>query len=569
MLNVTLAQINPVVGDIEGNLRKILEAFRKSEAGSHLVVFPELALSGYPPEDLLLRVDFLRDCRRALEDLRSKTRESGAVLAVGAPFYEEDLFNSLILLYRGEIVGVYHKSRLPNYSVFDEKRYFREGRHPLLIEVNGYRIGFSICEDIWYPDGPERLTALSGAQLIVNVNASPYHIGKHSFREGFVRARAEDNICFVAYVNLVGGQDELVFDGRSMVVDPLGNVIARAKAFEEDLLTVTLDLNLSARRRLLDLRWRTASREIDPVPPVRKIELPPRSPVKPRVEENPKGEEELYRALIAGTRDYVAKNGFEKAVIGLSGGMDSSLTACIAVDALGAEKVTGLFMPSRFSARESFEDAKELAMNLGIEFHTVPIDQVFTSYLQELTPAFGELGFDTADENIQARIRANILFYVSNKFGYLVLSTSNKSESATGYTTIYGDMSGGFAPLKDIYKTTVYRLATYRNALQKVIPDRVFRKPPSAELRPDQTDQDTLPPYEILDPILKLYVEENLSPEEIVGRGFDRGTVMKVVRMVRNAEYKRKQAPIGIKVTPRAFGKDWRMPVVNRYPSGS
>ncbi len=569
MLNVTLAQINPVVGDLEGNLRKILEAVRSCEAESHLIVFPELALSGYPPEDLLLRIDFLRDCRRTLEELRSKTRDSGAVLAVGAPFYEGDLFNSLILLYRGEVVGVYHKSRLPNYSVFDEKRYFREGKSPLLIEVNGYRIGFSICEDIWYPDGPERFTALSGARLIVNVNASPYHIGKHPFREGFVRARAEDNICFVAYVNLVGGQDELVFDGRSMVVDPLGEVVARAKAFEEDLLTVTLDLNLPARRRLLDLRWRTAGREIDPLPPLRRIELPPRSPVEPRVEGNPQGEEELYRALITGTRDYVVKNGFEKAVVGLSGGMDSSLTACVAVDALGAEKVTGLFMPSRFSARESFEDAKELAMNLGIEFHTVPIDQVFTSYLKELTPAFGELGFDVADENIQARIRANILFYVSNKFGHLVLSTSNKSESATGYTTIYGDMSGGFAPLKDVYKTTIYRLAAYRNTLQKVIPDRVFQKPPSAELRPGQTDQDTLPPYEILDPILKLYVEENLSPQEIVERGFDRGTVMKVVRMVKNAEYKRKQAPVGIKVTPRAFGKDWRMPVVNRYLPGS
>ncbi len=567
MLNVTLAQINPVVGDVEGNLRRVWEVVREEEGRSHLIVFPELALSGYSPEDLLLRLDFVRECMSALKELRAKTREISSLIAVGTPYYDGDLYNSLIVLYRGEVVGVYHKSRLPNYSVFDEVRYFREGRDPLLLEVNSYRIGFSICEDIWYPDGLERRTALGGAHLIVNVNASPYHIGKHAFREGFVRARAEDNICFVAYVNLVGGQDELVFDGRSMVVDPLGRVIARAKAFEEDLLTVSLDLELSRRRRLLDLRWRTASSESEPLSPLGRIELPGRERVGCRLEESPEGERELYSALVLGTRDYVLKSGFERVVVGMSGGMDSSLTACIAVSALGKERVLGLFMPSRFSSRESFEDAKAVAESLGIEFHTVPIDQVFSAYLGELVPVFGELGFDTADENIQARIRANILFYVSNKFGHLVLSTSNKSEAATGYTTIYGDMAGGFAPLKDVYKTTIYRLARYRNSLGKVIPERVFEKPPSAELRPDQTDQDTLPPYEILDPILELYVEENLSPEEIVEKGFDRGTVMKVVRMVRVSEYKRKQAPVGIKVTPRAFGKDWRMPVVNRYLS--
>ena len=565
MLNVSIAQINPTVGDVEGNLRKIEEAVKEAEKLSHLVVFPELAISGYLPEDLLLRLDFVKACMEAVKELGRRTKDVEALIVVGTPYYDGDLYNSLLVLYKGEVIGVYHKSRLPNYSVFDEVRYFREGREPLLVEVNGHKLGFSICEDIWYPDEVERFTVLSGAEVVVNINASPYHIEKHRFREVFVRARAEDNICFVVYANLVGGHDELVFDGRSMVVDPLGNVIGRAKAFEEDLLTLSLDLEEVRRRRLLDLRWRNASKEVEPAEPVIYLELPQKPPVEPRVEKSPQEEEEIYLALVLGTRDYVRKNGFEKAVVGLSGGMDSSLTACVAVDALGRENVMGVFMPSRFSSEESFEDARELAKNLGIEFHTVPIDEAFGAYLREITPAFGELEFDTADENLQARIRANILFYISNKFGYMVLSTSNKSESATGYTTIYGDMAGGFAPLKDVYKTTVYRIARYRNSLQPVIPERVFKKPPSAELRPGQTDQDTLPPYEVLDPILKLFVEENASVEEIIKKGFDRDTVLKVVEMVRKAEYKRKQAPIGIKITPRAFGKDWRMPVINRF----
>ncbi len=565
MLNVSVAQINTTVGDLEGNLRKVKDVLKKVHERSHIVVFPELTLSGYSPDDLLLRLDFIRACMEALEELKAKTNDIDALVVIGTPYYEGDLFNSLVVLYRGEVVGIYHKSRLPNYSVFDELRYFREGNEPLLVEVNGYRVGFSICEDIWYPDEVDRLTVLCGAELLININASPYHIGKYSFREGFVRARAEDNLCFVVYANLVGGHDELVFDGRSMVVNPMGEIIGRAKAFEEDLLTLTLDLEQVRRRRLLDLRWRNASKEIEPCPVKASVVLPKRERIEGRVEESPEGEEEIYRALVLGTRDYAEKNGFKKVVIGLSGGMDSSLTACIAVDAIGKENVLGVFMPSRFSSWESFEDAKELAGNLGIEFHTVPIDETFNSYLKDMVPALGELEFDTADENLQARIRANILFYISNKFGHLVLSTSNKSESATGYTTIYGDMSGGFAPLKDVYKTTVYRLARFRNSLKPVIPERVFKKPPSAELRPGQTDQDTLPPYDILDPILKLYVEENMSVEEIVERGFERGTVVRVVKMLRRAEYKRKQAPLGVKITPRAFGKDWRMPVVNRF----
>ncbi|RLJ70013.1 NH(3)-dependent NAD(+) synthetase [Hydrogenivirga caldilitoris] len=565
MLNISIAQINPTVGDIEGNVRKIEKAVKNCAKRSHIVVFPELAVSGYTPEDLFLRLDFVRECMEAVQSLAKKTKQLDTVIVVGTPHYEGELYNSLYVIYRGEVLGIYHKGRLPNYSVFDEVRYFREGEEPLLIKVNGYKVGFSICEDIWYPDHIERLTVLSGAEVVININASPYHIGKYTFRESFVKARAEDNICFVVYANLVGGHDELVFDGRSMVIDPLGKVIGRAKAFEEDLLTLSIDVEKVRRRRLLDLRWRTASKEIEPFPVRAEVELTGRPYIEPRIEENPTEEEEIYKALVLGTHDYVIKTGFSKAVLGLSGGMDSSLVACIATDALGAGNVMGVFMPSRFSSQESFEDAKTLADNLGIEFHTVPIDGVYTSYYDELVPVFGELEFDTADENIQARIRANILFYVSNKWGYLVLSTSNKSESATGYTTIYGDMAGGFAPLKDVYKTTIYKLARYRNSLTPVIPERVFVKPPSAELRPGQTDQDTLPPYELLDRVLKLYIEENMSPADIVRAGIEEETVYKVVNMVRKAEYKRKQAPIGIKITPRAFGKDWRMPIVNKY----
>ncbi len=565
MLNVALAQINPVVGDIKGNLEKIVEAVERTQDKAHLIVFPELAISGYSPEDLLLRLDFLEECSRAVEELKRRTKDAEAVIVVGTPLYRGDLYNSLVVIYKGEVLGVYSKGRLPNYSVFDELRYFREGEQPLLISINGYKVGFSICEDIWYPDHLERLTVLSGAELIVNINASPFHIGKQEFREGFVRARSQDNICFVLYSNLVGGHEELVFDGRSMVIDPLGRVVARAKAFEEDTLVLSIDLEEVRRRRLLDLRWRNASKEVEPYPLSAEVSLPQKPYIEPRLEHSPKGEEEIYKALVVGTRDYIRKSGFSKAVIGLSGGIDSSLTACIAVDAIGSDNVLGVFMPSRFSSQESFEDAKELADNLGIEFHTVPIDEVYIAYHNELLPVLGEIEFDTADENIQARIRANILFYLSNKLGHVVLATSNKSESATGYTTIYGDMAGGFAPLKDVYKTTVYKLAKYRNSVSKVIPDRVFKKPPSAELRPNQRDQDTLPPYEILDKILKLFIEDNVSPEGIIKLGFDPETVKKVVKMVKGAEYKRKQAPIGIKITPRAFGKDWRMPIINKF----
>ncbi len=566
MFNVTVAQLNFTVGDIEGNLRKILQVIKEFHKESHIILFPELALSGYPPEDLLLQKHFLEEVYRALKELINKTNNYDCLIGVGTPFYEFDLYNAMAIIYKGRLLGVYKKHFLPNYSVFDEKRYFRSGEEPLLAELNGYRLTFSICEDIWYPDGVERLGALSGAEVILNINASPYHIGKYEYKEAFLKARAEDNNAFVVYVNLVGGQDELVFDGRSLVIDPKGKVIARGKAFEEDVFTVSLELEKVRRSRLSDLRWREASSTVNRLNPHFSLHIEKNTPyIRGSVAEKLSGEAEIYEALTLAVKDYTEKNGFKKVIIGLSGGIDSSLVACIATDALSKERVVGVYMPSEFSSRESYEDALELAKNLGIEFHVIPITETFKAYREEFEKEFCELSFDVADENIQARIRANILFYLSNKFGYLVLSTSNKSESAVGYTTIYGDMSGGFAPIKDVYKTLVYRLAEYRNSLSRVIPERVFKKPPSAELRPNQTDQDTLPPYDELDKILQLYIEEGLSPEEIIKKGFPKEDVYRTIYMLRKAEYKRKQAPVGPKITERAFGKDWRMPITNKF----
>ncbi|NPB06652.1 MAG: NAD+ synthase [Aquificae bacterium] len=565
MLNVTLAQVNPVVGDLEGNARKVLELARAKADESHLVVFPELVLSGYPPEDLLTQRHFLLACREVFNELVNETKGLDCLLVLGLPYYEEDCYNALAVVYDGKLLGLYFKERLPNYGVFDEKRYFREGRRPLLGVVNGVKVGFSVCEDAWYPDGPERYEALSGAQVIVNVNASPYQRGKYAYKERFLRARAQDNAVYFVYVNAVGGQDELVFDGRSLVIGPEGELVARAKAFEEDALTVTLEPAKCERVRLVDLRWREASKELEPLEPAFELGLPKKRPAEGRLESSPEGAEELYAAIKLAVRDYADKNGFKGAVVGLSGGIDSSLVACVAADALGPRRVVGVYMPSPFSSKESYEDAERLARSLGIEFLELPVDGPFEAYLKTLKERLGELPFSVAEENLQARIRANYLFYLSNRYGYLVLATSNKSETAVGYTTIYGDMAGGYAPIKDLYKTQVYELARYRNGISPVIPERVFEKPPSAELRPGQTDQDTLPPYELLDGILMLYLEEGLSPDEIAARGFERELVLRVVRMVRASEYKRKQAPLGPKLSKRAFGKDWRMPVTNRF----
>ncbi|WP_340696022.1 NAD+ synthase [Hydrogenobacter thermophilus] len=559
-INVTLAQIDTKLGDIEGNAKRILQIWEEHDSVSHLVVFPELALSGYPPEDLLLRMDFLRECATWLEFIKKASEKFTSLAVIGTPFYDGDTYNSAVLIGGGRILGAYHKRFLPNYSVFDEKRYFRQGDWGLTLQLREVKLGFSVCEDIWHPDGFERTYSIMGAHVLININASPYYYGKYEFKEAFLKARAEDNLCYVVYVNLVGGQDELVFDGRSVVIDPDGSIYARAKAFEEDVLTLSLDLERVRRKRLVDTRLREGRENHRVV--ICNAQIQKDLPIlPPRVEKSPAGEEEIYIALKTGLKAYVQKNSFEKVVLGLSGGIDSSLVACIAVDALGKDRVVGVFMPSEFTSEESREDAFALAKNLGIEIREFSIGEVFKNFRDLL--GFGD--FSVADENLQARIRANILFYLSNRYGWLVLSTSNKSETAVGYTTIYGDMAGGFTPLKDVYKTLVYKLARYRNSVKPDIPERVFKKPPSAELRYGQTDQDTLPPYEILDKVLSLYVEEGLSEEDIRQRGVDREIVKKVVRMVRLAEYKRKQAPIGIKVTSKAFGKDWRMPVTNAW----
>jgi len=556
-INIAIAQLNFKVGDLEGNRKKILDAWASQDSIAHLAVFPELSLIGYLPQDLLHNRSFLKACTKELERLVECSKKLKSIAVVGAPYYEGDLYNSLLLVGRGKLLGIYHKTFLPNYSVFDEKRYFRWGEKPLMISLNGVKLGFSVCEDIWHPDGWERYYALCGCEVLININASPYYMGKYEFKENFLKARAEDNIAYVVYVNLVGGQDELVFDGRSLVIDPEGKVFFRSSAFKEMIKTISLPIEIVRNKRLVDLRLR--EKRVD-CPGALGIEDKRDLPfLKTTVERSPVREEEIYEALKLGLKDYFSKSGFKKVVVGLSGGIDSALTACLAVDALGKEKVVGVFMPSPYTSEESKKYAYELADNLGIELLAYPIDKVFGAFRD----LFRSEELDVAEENLQARIRANIIFYLSNKNHWLVLSTSNKSESAVGYTTIYGDMAGGFAPIKDLYKTMVYRLARFRNSIKPDIPEGIFLRQPTAELRPNQTDQDTLPPYEVLDGILILHVEEGYSLEDLVEKGFYRETVEKVFDMLRRAEYKRKQAPIGTKITKRSFNGDWRMPVIN------
>ncbi len=569
-LRLCLSQLNFTVGDFDGNVAKILDAVKKAQdKKADIVVFPELAITGYPPEDLLLKPQFIE---KNIEALNRVVAEVGDIVAVvGFVGVDEDIHNSAAIIHDGRLVDVYHKIFLPTYSVFDEDRYFKKGDRITIYEINGCKVGVNICEDIWYPDGPAHLQALAGAELIINISASPYYAGKRSYREKMVSVRAMDNISMIAYMNLVGGQDELVFDGGSFIVNPMGEIIARAKIFEEDLLFADIDVESVLRIRLHDPRMRKESDEAKKV--VERIFVSSfverkREEIVPEKVENPPIEEEVLKALIVGTHDYVRKNGFEKVLIGLSGGMDSSLVAAIAVEALGAENVVGVLMPSQYTSKESLEDAQTLARNLGIKTYTVPITRIFEAYKEELRKnVWGDMPEDVTEENIQARIRGNILMALSNKFGWLVLTTGNKSEMSCGYATLYGDMAGGFAVIKDVMKTFVYRLGRYYNQWKgkEIIPERVFVKPPSAELRPNQTDQDTLPPYEVLDPILKAYVEEDRSYKEIVAMGFPPEVVKRVLRMVDANEYKRRQAPPGIKITPRAFGRDRRLPITNKF----
>jgi NAD+ synthase (glutamine-hydrolysing) len=570
-LRLVLAQLNMTVGDIAGNARQIEAGLNEARAlGADIVAFPELALTGYPPEDLLLKPDFVRAARDALEALRPATK--GLIAIVGLPYADADLYNAAAVLQNGELVGVYHKHLLPNYSVFDEERYFQSGGACPVFGLGDARFGVSICEDIWYPGGPHELQARQGgAQLLINISASPYRLGYGLERERMIARRAADNKAFVAYCNLVGGQDELVFDGHSVVCNPEGETIVRGPQFETAMIAVDLDIRQGQRSHdpgpRQEVQKTIDSDELVIVELAASAEKPAREPVQALVAQPLKRAAEVYNALVLGTRDYARKNGFTKVVLGLSGGVDSSLTAAIAAEAIGPDNVVGVSMPSRYSSQHSLDDAARLADNLGIEYRVIPIDGTYQAFLEMLSEPFEGLEADTAEENIQARIRGSLLMALSNKFGWLVLTTSNKSEVAVGYSTLYGDSAGGFAVIKDVPKLLVYELCQHINdrAGQSVIPNRVLRKAPSAELRPNQKDSDSLPEYAIIDPIMRAYMEENLTAEEIVQRGFGRADVEQVIRLIDGSEFKRRQSPPGIKIMPRAFGKDWRLPITNAY----
>jgi NAD+ synthase (glutamine-hydrolysing) len=565
-LRLAAAQLNLVVGDLEGNAARILDAYEQAdEAGADLVAFPELAITGYPPEDLLLRPAFVSQAAETLEKVAARTGRAAAV--IGFPHAERDLYNAAAVSANGKLLGVYHKHLLPNYAVFDEERYFTPSKQdgPLFV-VGGVRVAVTICEDAWSPHGPIDTQVAGGAELVVNINASPYYAGRLRERETMLATRAADAGVPLLYVNLVGGQDELVFDGASMVFDEGGALLARAKQFEEDLLLVDIEVRPAFRRRLLDPRGRVS---VPTLPEVRVSDahLAERT-TPPRIEPALPPVREVYEALVLGTRDYVRKNGFTDVVIGLSGGIDSSLVATIAVDAIGPEHVIGVLMPSRYSSEGSVRDAERLAANLGIRTLTVPIESAHAAFLDMLSEPFAGTSPGLAEENVQARVRGTILMSLSNKFGWLVLTTGNKSEMATGYSTLYGDMAGGFAVLKDVPKMLVYALARDRNerAGRDLVPESVLEKPPSAELRPDQRDSDSLPEYAALDPIVEGYVEGDLSVSELEEAGYDPEAVRKVARLVDRNEYKRRQAPPGVRVSPKAFGKDRRLPITNRWP---
>jgi NAD+ synthase (glutamine-hydrolysing) len=569
-LRLALAQINSRVGDIDGNVAKITEYLdRARDARAELVLFPELALTGYPPEDLLLKEHFLQAAREALVELARGAE--GIVALVGFPERVDDAYNALAVLAEGELKAVYRKSVLPNYGVFDEQRYFQVGEGGAILDLGGARLGLTICEDIWTPGPPASDEALAGAALILNASASPYHAGKGVERERMLIQRARDNLAAVAFTNLVGGQDELIFDGHSLLLDHEGTVLARGPQFAEALTVATVDLQAAITARPLYTRLRPPVRRA--LPDVRQLgslarredvgDDMPGGDVTPLLEP----EAEVYAALVLGTRDYVEKNGFKHVVIGLSGGIDSSLVLLVAADALGPDCVTAVTMPSRYSSSGTRDDAKVLADNLGVGLHEIAIGPAMETYDDLLGPQFEGRDPDITEENLQARIRGNLLMALSNKFGWLVLTTGNKSENAVGYSTLYGDSAGGFAVIKDVPKTLVYRLVDFRNArdAEHPVPRSIIDRPPSAELRADQRDADSLPDYDTLDAILEAYIEEDADPDQLERAGFPREAVEKVIALVDRAEYKRRQAPPGIKITPRAFGRDRRMPITNAY----
>ncbi len=563
-LRVALGQINTTIGDLEGNVARVLEYVERARSlGVDVVSFPELTVTGYPPEDLLLRPAFIRDNLQALQKL---ALGCGGIAAVVGFVDQEDgaIYNAAAVIHDGQLRHVYRKQRLPNYGVFDEIRYFHAAAECPVYTIAGVQVGVNICEDIWFPGDPTQAQSLAGAQVIVNINGSPYYAGKRKFRENMLAGRAKDYGVYVCYANQVGGQDELVFDGGSMVLAPDGKLVARAAMFEEELLVC--DLPVAARAVTAD-EPDSATHHLVSAAPF----AADKPSLEPRIAAEPEDEAEVYAALVLGTRDYLRKTGFAKALIALSGGIDSSLVAVVAVDALGADNVVGVSMPSRYSSEGSISDAKELADRLGIRLEIVPIEPAHAAYLEMLERPFADLdggAAGVAEENIQSRIRGNVIMALSNKMGWIVLTTGNKSEFATGYATLYGDMSGGYAVIKDVPKTLVYRLSHYRNTLgdTPVIPESVLTKPPSAELKPGQLDQDTLPPYDVLDPILEEYVEKDHSVQEIVAMGFDEATVARVAQMVNRNEYKRRQSPPGVKITPKAFGRDRRLPIAHKYP---
>ncbi len=596
-IRLALAQINLTVGDLPGNTARMLEYLQRArDSGADLVAFPELATTGYPPEDLLFKRSFVDANVDAMQEVVAASKDIVVVLGYVQP-RDSGVANSAAVGYDGRLVDTYDKIFLPNYGVFDEERYFVKGGVCPVYELGDIRIGVNVCEDIWYPVGPTSVQRQAGAELIVNINASPYHAGKSKYRrDNIVGSRATENGLFVAYLNTVGGQDELVFDGNSVVCDPWGQVISRGPAFQEALVLADIDLDLdppmppsaadSDREAEIAAVGSPRLVHIPGLPGTAadnacsgRKSLPQATPAADGLDEI----EEIYRALVLGTRDYLHKTGFRKAIVGLSGGIDSALTAVVAADALGPENVLGITMPSRYSSGGSVDDSRELASNLGIEFWEIPIEPAHTAFTDMLTEQFAGTESNVAEENVQARIRGNVLMTVSNKFGWIVLTTGNKSEMAMGYATLYGDMAGGFAVLKDVHKVTVYALSRWRNAnghkfplpsgegkgvgvpSDHVIPLAIIDKPPSAELREGQLDEDSLPPYEMLDPVIQAYVEDDLSFAEMVDMGHDPAVVRQVITAVDRNEYKRRQAPPGVKITPRAFGRDRRLPIVNRY----
>ncbi len=572
-MRLALAQINTVVGDLDGNRARILERLDEARSrGADLVLFPELAVTGYPPEDLLLRPGFLRAAEQSLHEIARECR--GIAALVGTPHFDRDLYNACAICVGGEIRALYRKRFLPNYGVFDEARYFAAGRDLFLLEHGEVLVGPTICEDIWQPGPPATELALAGAQLVTNISASPFHVGKEREREEMLKTRARDNACFIAFCNLVGGQDELIFDGHSLVLDDQGEVLARAPGFEECLLVVDVDPTIAVARRLRDVRGRSLAAELDPQDvPIVHIGAPPAEreaalhqapPIVPLDGEL----EQMRLALELGLSDYVRKNGFSDVVVGVSGGIDSAVTAALCVEALGPEHVHCVSMPSRYSSEETRADARRVAESLGASYLELPIGPVVDGFEATLAEAFAGREHDLTEENIQARTRGVLLMALSNKFGWLLVATGNKSELSVGYATLYGDMAGGFALVKDVYKTDVFRLARHLNerAGRELIPVSTIERAPSAELRADQRDEDSLPPYAALDQVLEAYVELDRSRDDLTGNGFDPDVVERALALVDRAEYKRRQAPPGVKLRPKAFGRDRRIPITNRWP---